>query len=353
MTRDPWPVLVELAPRQALDPISLERARVRVDAAQDAAAGVNGRRRSQVRRVVAVAGLSAAAAVVAVVLPTVDRGSEGSAPFLGVLPAAAVGLGCSNEQDPVPGLSDPDEVVPRNRWGSVPAVGEILHVVDGRTPDSAQVTSGPAVCDAIPVAVLHDEAGNRGIVVYRDVTEPFRGVTTLGETTVRGYRAQVLTPPAGHHFVSWTDDAGVRWFVEAAGLSVDELAVALTASLDDTGLATVPDGFRAVAVPADDPTGTLYRWSAQYDKGRYVYLEVTTPARTPVEARAAWGVEQQYTTVGGHRAVYLPQEQGGAGLRWATEEASYRLVVAGADLPELQAIASDLEHISPDDPRLP
>ncbi|WP_448071801.1 hypothetical protein [Georgenia yuyongxinii] len=91
----------------------------------------------------------------------------------------------------------------------------------------------------------------------------------------------------------------------------------------------------------------------QYEAGRYVYLEVTTPARAPVETMASWAGDQQYTTVGDARAVYLPLEQGGAGIRWNTPEASYRLVVAGADLPELQEIAEGLEHITPDDPRLP
>jgi hypothetical protein len=361
MTRDPWSVLVDVSPRRPVDEPGLDRARTRLDADCQAVVGLDDRRERRARRTrraVAIAGVSVAAAAAAVILPVVDLGGRESpsppaAQFLGVLPAAAVGLGCTNEFDPVPGLSDPDQVVARDVWGSLAPVREILYLVGDRSPEMVQVTSGPAVCDAIPVAVLHDEAGQRGIVVYRDVTEPFRGATNLGEVTVRGYAAKVLSPPAGHHFVSWTDDGGVRWFVEAAGVSVDELSATLTASLDDAGLATVPDGFQAVPIPAHDPNGTVYRWSVQYEAGGYVYLEVTSPARAPVETRAAWAVDQQYTTVGDARAVYLPHEQGGAGIRWMTEEASYRLVVAGADLPELREMAENLERVSPDDPRLP
>ncbi|WP_149203244.1 hypothetical protein [Actinotalea subterranea] len=315
-------------------------------------------RRARRRR---TAGLSAVTAVVALAVVAVGAGWTGvdggaepvpaAAPLLGILPVAAVGHGCA--EVPVPGLSDPDQVVPTDRWGSLAPVAGILHLVDDRTPEYAVVTSGPAVCDAVPVAVLHDEDGQRGVVVYRDVTEPFRGITDLDEATVLGHPADVLSPPAGHHYVSWTDDDGVRWFAEAAGLSVEELAETLTASLDDTGLATVPEGFESVPVPEHEPDGTVYRWAVQYEAGGYTYLEVTSPARAPVEARAAWPGEQQYTTVGDAAAVYLPDEQGGAGIRWNTAEASYRLVIAGADLTELRETAERLEPVTPDDPRLP
>ncbi|NTW40211.1 MAG: hypothetical protein HGA44_10050 [Cellulomonadaceae bacterium] len=202
--------------------------------------------------------------------------------------------------------------------------------------------------------MLTDEAGQGGIVVYRDVTEPFRGATHLAEVTVRGYPAKVLSPAARHHYASWTDADGVRWFVEAAGLTVDELVATLDLSLDDAGLARVPEGYQAAAIPEHDPTGTDYRWSVQYETGGYIYLEVTSPARVPVEARAAWGDDdQQYTTVNGERALYLPYEQGGAGIRWATEDASYRLVVAGADLTQLREMAEHVELVTADDPRLP
>ncbi|NCT92400.1 hypothetical protein GXB85_15805 [Cellulomonas sp. APG4] len=358
MTRDAWTLLLELAPSVPVDEAGLARARSHVEARRAGVDDLAYRRRRRalgVRRLTAAAGV---AAVAAVVWPLGGNGdgdgpSTGVPQALGVLPAAAVGMGCTNEDLPVPGLSDPDQPVPRDLWGSVPQVRESLYLVGDRTPETAHVTSGPAVCDAIPVAVLHDEVGRRGVVVYRDVTQAFRGATNLGRTTVRGHAAQVLSPPAGHHFVSWTDDEGIRWFTEAAGVSVEELVGILDTSLDDDGLVATPEGFRSVPVHAPDPEGTVYRWTVQYESGGYLYLEVTTPARGAVEMRASWATEQQYTTVGDVRAVYLPQEQGGAGLRWTTDEASYRLVVAGADLAELQEIATSLEHVSPDDPRLP
>ncbi|GEA85221.1 hypothetical protein [Cellulomonas gelida] len=356
MTRDPWSVLVDVAPA-AVDPTSLDRARARVEADRREVVSL-GRARRRTRRVVLVAGLSVAAAALAVVVPVLGRGeTETPSPvarILGVIPAAAVGENCSNQQDPVPGPADPDRPVARDQWARIPAVRGLLHLVGDRVPEHSAVSSGPGVCDAIPVAVLHDEPGRRGIVVYRDVTEPFRGVgPTLDDATVRGFAAHVLSPPAGHHYVAWTDDDGIRWFVEANGMTVPELVATLDSALDDTGLAAVPDDYVAVPVPPHDPTGTVYRWTVQYDEGGYVYLEVTSPARTPVDARASWPGEQEYTTVAGVRALYLPQEQGGAGLRWSTADASYRLVVAGADLAQLREIAEHLEPVSPDDPRLP
>ncbi|CAM5785782.1 hypothetical protein [Cellulomonas persica] len=356
MTRDPWSVLVDVAP-DAVDPASLDRARTRVDADRHGVANL-GRARRHTRRVVLVAGLSVAAAALAVVVPVVGReDTERPSPvarILGVIPAAAVDANCSNQQDPVPGPADPDRPVERGEWSTIPTVRGLLHLVGDRTPEFAAVSSGPAVCDAIPVTVLHDEPGKRGIVVYRDVTEPFHGAEAiLKDATVRGFPAQVLSPPAGHHYLSWTDADGIRWFVEANGMTVPELVATLDAALDDTGLAAVPDGYEAVPVPPHDPTGTVYRWSVQYEQGGYVYLEVTSPARTPVDARAAWPGEQEFTTVAGVRALYLPQEQGGAGLRWVTDDVSYRLVVAGADLAELQEVAESLEPVSLDDPRLP
>lgn len=305
--------------------------------------------RAQRRRTVGASAAAVAVVVAAVAIGPSWAGVGGRGEPVPAVPA--VGHAC--RELPTPGLSDPETEVPPARWDSVPAIRGILHLVDERVPQYARVTSGPAACDTIPVAVLHDEPGQRGIVVYRDVAEPLLGATDVQGATVRGYPAHVVSPPAGHHFVSWTDDDDVTWFAEAAGLTVDELTATLTASLDDTGLATTPDGFASVAVPPHDPDGTVYRWSVQYEAGGYAYLEVTSPVRTPVETLGAWALDQEYTTVGDHRAVYLPEEQGGAGLRWATEDAGYRLVVAGADLPELRRIAEGLEAVAPDDPRLP
>ncbi|NTW42204.1 MAG: hypothetical protein HGA44_20385, partial [Cellulomonadaceae bacterium] len=198
MSRDPWTVLVEASPRTPIDEAGLARARGQVDAWRRSSATPAGSRRHQARparRVLAVAGLSVAAAVVAVILPLGNPASTDSpTSILGVLPAAAVGLGCTNESDPVPGLSDPDQVVPRQQWATLSPVRQIMFLVGDGTPELASATSGPAVCDAIPVAVLTDEAGQGGIVVYRDVTEPFRGATHLAEVTVRGYPAKVLSP---------------------------------------------------------------------------------------------------------------------------------------------------------------
>ncbi|MCR6688769.1 hypothetical protein [Cellulomonas sp.] len=356
MNRDLWSVLVDLDPGASTDGATLARARERVDAQRSGVVHLDARRK-RAGRVLAVAALSAAAAALAVVLPVTGRsGQEPPSPvaqLLGVIPAAAVGAGCSNEGLPVPGPSDPDAVVPRDQWSQLPEVAGLLAVVGDRTADSAFVVSGPALCDAIPVAVLHDPAGERGIVVFRDVTEPFRGAEEiLTDATVRGYPAQVLSPPAGHHFISWTDDAGIRWFAQANGVTVPELTAVLDEALDDEGFAAAPPGFRAVPVPPHDAAGTVYRWAVQYDEGPFVYLEVTSPARVPVEVYATWPGEREFTTVGGHRAVFTPEDQGGAGLRWTTDAASFRLIVEGADLASLREIAEHLEPVTVDDPRI-
>lgn len=356
MNRDLWSVLVDLDPGASTDGTALARVRERVDAQRSGAVHLDARRK-RARRVLAVATLSAAAAALAVVLPVTGRsGQEPPSPvaqLLGVIPAAAVGAGCSNEELPVPAPSDPDAEVSRDQWSQLPKVARLLAVVGDRTADYASVVSGPAVCDAIPVAVLHDQAGERGIVVYRDVTEPFRGAEEiLTDAIVRGYPAQVLSPPAGHHFISWTDDAGIRWFAEANGVTVPELTAVLDEALDDEGFVAAPPGFRAVPVPPHDPAGTVYRWRVQYDEAPYVYLEVTSPAREPVEVYAAWPRELEFTTVDGHRAVFTPDGQGGASLVWTTDAASFRLIVEGADLATLREIAEHLEPVTADDPRI-
>lgn len=309
------------------------------------------RRRST--RVLTGAAVAVAAAAFAVVLPVIDVNDNKStgpavAQFLGVLPAAAADAGCTNANLPLPGPADPDREVPQSSWSQLPEVTRILYTLPEQATADGRVMSSPAICDALPVVVLYDDAGDRGINVYRDVTEVFRGINGLTSTTVQGRPAQVLTPPAGCHYITWVDASGVRWFAEANGMTVDELTSTLDTSLDGHGLISVPAGYLSAPVMTVDPESTVYRWSAQYGG---TFLEVTTPPRFPVQTRSAWPFETQYTTFDGRDASYLPVGQGGAELRWNTDTANFRLIVPGADLAELQRIAAGLELLPLDDDR--
>ncbi len=361
--REPFDTLVALAPPAPVDPAGLERAHARATATIRSGGTTRlqavARRRVRSHRIVGATVLAVTAATVSVVVPSLDLGSTGDtgpAPlFWGVQPAAAEAAGCLNTLMPVPAPVEPETLVARDAWATIPAISRALWTIPGRTLSHADVRQSPAACGAVPIAVLYDTDPQRGITVYRDVAPVFPGEPNLFDpVTVQGHPGQVLTAAAQVHHLTWVDGSGVRWYVDAHGVSVDQLVTVLDDSLDADGLAAVPEGFTSARLPAPDPSATVYRWSARYTDGSY--LEVTTPHRTAVQrGYSRTGLPIVETTVGGWPAIYLPQQQGveiDAELRWSDGTSEFRLGLAGASLAELQHLAASLTQLAPDDPAL-
>ena len=288
--REPFDTLVALAPPAPVDPAGLERAHARATATIRSGGTTRlqavARRRVRSHRIVGATVLAVTAATVSVVVPSLDLGSTGDtgpAPlFWGVQPAAAEAAGCLNTLMPVPAPVEPETLVARDAWATIPAISRALWTIPGRTLSHADVRQSPAACGAVPIAVLYDTDPQRGITVYRDVAPVFPGEPNLFDpVTVQGHPGQVLTAAAQVHHLTWVDGSGVRWYVDAHGVSVDQLVTVLDDSLDADGLAAVPEGFTSARLPAPDPSATVYRWSARYTDGSY--LEVTTPHRTAVQ----------------------------------------------------------------------
>lgn len=360
---DPFDTLLALAPTAPIDPAGLGRARAATESAIRGRGTTRlqtvARRRVRSHRVLAVAAISVAAAAVSLVVPALDLGPDarsGTVPaFVALQPAAAQAQGCHNELLPLPGPSDPDSPVTRQSWASIPAISRVLWTAPGLTLTAGTVNESPGGCDARPVAVLYSLDQHSGITIYRDVTDVFSDTPEglLDAVTVQGRPGRVLTPPAGLHYLTWKDAAGMQWYAEAGGVTLDQLVTILDESLDSQGLASVPAGYASAAIPVTDPTETVFRWSATYQG--HTYLDVTTPVRAPVQAAFAgqWGdVTVEATTVGPWDAVYLPNGQGGSELRWATDEASFRLVSPGLGLEEMQSLAASLVPVAADDPAL-
>jgi hypothetical protein len=304
------------------------------------------------RRVVLVTAASVAVAAAAVVVPLVALGAPGhhASPGRNDL-VAAQGTGDACPSRPVPAApADPDVTVPREVWSTSPEITPTLWTVPGREVESASVQSSATSCRSLPIAVLFSTVPQRGIAIYRDVHEALARVPAdqLEDVTVRGRPGQVLTPPAGLHHLVWADAAGVEWYAEASGVTVDELIDVLDEALDDDGLASTPDGFSVAEMP---PPGaaTLFRTTVTYADGSI--LAVTSPTGAPVELSLADAVgREELTTVGDKSAVFTPEHQSGAKLSWATEKASFALFVPGASLDDLRGLAASLVPIAPDDP---
>ena len=309
------------------------------------------------RRTLSLAAATVVIGAVSVVVPHLGLGHESAngvaASAWGLLPASADAAGCHNKTLPVPGPFDPDTYVGPDSWAEIPAISRVLYTIEGRSLVGGGVNESPGVCDARPIAVFYGADLARAISVYRDVNDVFYGApeSLLAPVVVQGNPGRVLTPPAGVHYLTWVDSDGIRWFVEASGMSVDDLIAALDGTVGAAGAPAAPAGYVAADIPESDPSETVFRWTATFADG--TYLEVTTPVRAPVEAVLSTGkTGAELTSVGSWRALYVPQDQGGASLRWSTPEATFRLVVPGASEADLVRDAVRLVLTSPSDARL-
>ena len=207
--------------------------------------------------------------------------------------------------------------------------------------------------------------------LYADVADPFTHVST-GTVPVRGTEAHVLTPPAGHHFVTWTEPDGIRWYVVARGMTVAQLAswldatplagVTVGADASFPGMVRTPDLVRAPEGPS-----TLWTWDATYtgvspariDSGYSdtpagaVTLRVLVGPQDDPTARLSWAIQGRVvTTVDGIPATYTPHTEGGSLLTWSKDGATFQLFVGAHTLDASLAVAAQLEHVALDDPRV-
>ncbi|MFI9486976.1 hypothetical protein ACIG47_11345 [Promicromonospora sp. NPDC052451] len=314
------------------------------------------------RTLVASAALVAAGVIVGIALPFNSPQAPLPASFMGARPAAADELKqCGTHPD------DSRRNLPESEWAAHPE-SESLRV----GLNSMQVLDHPLLatwrpeCTAQPVAVFFDGSNGAGLTVYRDVADPFSTASGLSTVAVRGTDGQVLTPPSGFHFLTW-QESGVRWLVEAGGVSTSGLLDLVDAlDLDPSGGFSPPEGFSSAQLPVlTDARTPGYVWSVQYGPGGveeeqpdggtkevvlagYAFVEARTPAMDPVEADLARRPGVQLVRFDGRNASYFPQEQGGAGLRWIEGSTTYRLVVAGADLDQLLQIARGLTPVGDD-----
>jgi len=105
------------------------------------------------------------------------------------------------------------------------------------------------------------------------------------------------------------------------------------------GVASVPAGYEDAPVPKEPTKGLVYRWQQQYGSA---WLEVTSPARLPVQAVASRQKDVVLTTFDGHDAFYLKDAQGGSLLGWNAGGATFRLTVPDADVEQLKALAATI-----------
>lgn len=334
---------------------------------------VRRRRRRLVLVGVAAVVLATAAVVGAPLWPTSAPSPEGGGAPLGsffVMPASAADNPNCLTDPLAPGTSR--QSIGSADLQSTPELAAASYLVGGVTPESLTIRGETYPCGvALASAVFYDPAGTGGISLYADVADPFTRVST-GTTPVRGTEAHVLTPPAGHHFVTWTEPDGIRWYVVARGMTVAQLASWLdTAPL--AGVSVGPDASVPGMVRTPDlahaPEGpsTLWAWDATYaglstarvEKGYSdtpagaVTLRVLVGPQDDLTARLSWAIQDRVlTTVDGVPATYTPHSEGGSLLVWSKDGATFQLFVGAHTLEASQAVAAQLEHVALDDPRV-
>lgn len=226
---------------------------------------------------------------------------------------------------------------------------------------------------AVPAAVFHAPDGSGGISLYPDVADPWPGLKAPDDLTVRGQSGRTLSPGAGHHFVTWVEPDGTRWFVVANGLDVPTLTAWLdTLPLSGTtvapeaaapGMQRVPDQ----ATPEPGPSRVL-AWDLGYGDAEAIdadgdgyddgvpagvmSLHVEVGAAEPVESALSWAIPgRQVTTLDGRVAVWSSGHEGGSALRWSDGTRTY-LLMGAPTLDDALALARTVEPIALDDPRV-
>lgn len=378
---DPLEQLRAMAPQSAVNPDGLARARALFESARQAdsagpvvdMATMRPSRHRMTRRIAligsAAAVLTVAGVGVSALWPTSTSPGQGtSAAGIPVIVPAAAEDRCRT-----------DSLAPATsslnlRTGALPGeVAQAAHLLAGEGPRAVTVTEDTYACGRpLAAAVYYAEDGSAGITLYANVADPFAHATT-SKIDVRGHRGRAMTPPAGHHFVSWVESDGVRWLAIANGMSTSDLVHWLAgAKLDGTEvpLSTTVTGMSRA--PTASTAGSVipavtYTWEADYgaplpttDTGGvealprgYVSLQVVVGPSDPVTSQLSWGqTGDVVTSVDGEPAVYTPNSEGGSLLRWAHAGATYLLFVNAHSLDTSLGIADRVQPVAVDDPRV-
>ena len=317
--------------------------------------------------------LAAVAVVGAPMWPTSAPNQEGGGAPLGsffVMPASAADNPKCLTDPQSPGTSL--QSIGAADLQSVPELAAASYLIGGAAPDGLAIRGETYPCGvALADAVFYDPAGTGGISLYADVADPFTHVST-GTVPVRGTEAHVLTHPAGHHFVTWSEPDGIRWYVVARGMSVAQLASWLdTAPLAGVSVgadASVPGMVRTADLArAPEGPSTLWAWDVTYaglstarvesgygdTPAGAVTLRVLVGPQDDLTARRSWAIRDRVlTTVDGVPATYTQHSEGGSLLVWSKDGATFQLFVGAHTLEASQAVAAQLEHVALDDPRV-
>lgn len=375
--------LSALAPRLPVDPDGLAAAHAIVSAlVDDEVAGVGAvprawrrerRRRSRIALIAAAAVVVAGVGFVAsTVLPS--RVTEKVPPTLAgafPLPAAAAGdprclvdpIAPSGQEDGAAGAA----------VASVPGAADAAYLLPGAGPTSLTAATESYPCgQAAPAAAFYAPDGSAGISLYADVLEPtFAREHKAKDVSIRGATGRIITPPAGHHFLTWVEPDGTRWLVIAQGLTVGGL-VAWLDSATLSGRTVAP----AVAAPGmqraqqsslgNTHTKRVIAWEAMYDKGSVrtgegmdgpapgtMDLRVSVGGTDSVAAGLSWAIPNRVVTqVNGYLAEWSSGHEGGSELDWTDDEGRTFQLFGAASLDEALELAGHLEHVTFDDPRV-
>jgi len=329
-----------------------------------ARAAVLRRRRRRTTTVLCVGVLAAALGAGGLALPQ-GGGAPGSstpvaATFLGVQRAAAADGEAACDR----GVA---EALDRGDWGTDPVAAGLTAVL--ASPDlaplrgvSMDVTTWNCPA-ATPVVALYADDPVRGVLLFRDVANPYDGQSGLTERRVRGVTARVMTFDTGALVLSWVDPDGVRWLAQAGGMSEDAAVGVLDGLvLDPSGAAdpaSVPGDLVAAAVPPQQ-TGTrrglyLVQYGSpgpEWTDDRVILSVGSTPS-SEVDWAASGAPGLELVHVRGTLAEYEPGSAGDpfGQLRWTADGRTYVLVGTGG-ASRLVTLAESLEHVDPGDPRV-
>lgn len=211
-----------------------------------------------------------------------------------------------------------------------------------------------------------DRAINVGIMEPLD--DPSAKYDFGGEVPidVRGVTGILGTDGEAHGILQlrWTEPDGTMWKVLTNGLSRVEMVLVandLEFDADRVVPGSLPTGYDQVLYP-DTPSAERRYWHVLYysptvsEDGDHdgVQLEVFTPAGPPVEAYAASGFAEtaRFGLVNGARAFYDKPGERTATLEWNTADGLSFRMSAELGFQEMIDLASQLERVSADDPRL-
>jgi hypothetical protein len=373
-----------LAPTTPADPDGLAAARALVEARAAEAPGSLPVHRTS-RRVPRVVLTGAAAVVVAATAfavstfaPRADQIPDTGPQQVGVgllppLPAAAAADSACRAYLLADPMQHGTDVRGAQEVARTPGAADVASWLPGQSPVGLDLTVTSSPCgQAEPAAVFYEPSGAGGVSLYPGVADPWPGYRSPDDVDLRGVQGRTLSPDAGHHFVSWVEPDGVRWFVIGNGMSVADLVAWLdTAPLSGSsvgadasvpGMQRVPD----LPPPADGPS-TVVTWTLWFAGGGEVdpdgdgmhdvqpglsQLTVTLGDADPMEAAYSWALPGRVTTqVHGQPARFSSGHEGFSILTWDDGGRRYQLWGA-ATVEDAVRLAESVQPVALDDPRV-